>query len=98
MTLGLGMMLLLLALAAPVALAVKAGDLDQSFDGDGRLTTDFGDQERAHAVAVQADGKIVAAGDGAGGFALARYNPDGSLDTSFDGDGKRSTTFGGGES
>ena len=29
-------------------------------------------------------------------FALARYNADGSLDTSFDGDGKVTTDFGGG--
>ena len=49
---------------------------------------------------VQGDGKIVAVGLPAGGapatdFALARYNPDGSLDTSFSGDGKRRTDFGG---
>ena len=41
------------------------------------------------------DGKIVVAGgSSAGGFALARYNTDGSLDTSFDGDGKLTTDFG----
>ncbi len=49
-------------------------------------------------MAIQADGKIVAVGpsgaDG-GDFALARYNPNGSLDTSFSGDGKQTTDFGG---
>lgn len=39
------------------------------------------------AVAIQTDGKIVAAGRDAGGFAVVRYHPNGSLDTTFDGDG-----------
>jgi uncharacterized delta-60 repeat protein len=77
------------------------GDLDPTFDGDGRVTTDFpGTRERALAVAVQADGKIVAAGGALGSatqdFTLARYDPDGSLDPSFDGDGKLNTDFAGG--
>ena len=51
-------------------------------------------------MALQADGKIVAAGGTSGvaqasDFALARYNPNGSLDTSFSGDGKQTTDFGG---
>ncbi|MEO7539804.1 MAG: delta-60 repeat domain-containing protein [Pyrinomonadaceae bacterium] len=68
------------------------GSLDTSFDLDGKLTTTFGaPAESANAVVVQADGKIVAAGGAGmvgGGFAVARYNGDGSLDTTFDGDGK----------
>ena len=68
------------------------GSLDTSFDGDGKVVTDFGGADEAFGVAFQA-GKVVAAGYSfpAGGtydFALARYNADGSLDTSFDGDGK----------
>ncbi len=54
--------------------------------------------DAANGVALQADGKIVAVGGsgGTGGdFALARYNPNGSLDTSFSGDGKQTTDFGG---
>ncbi len=46
----------------------------------------------------QPDGKIVAVGTNIGpdrDFALARYNTDGSLDTSFSGDGKLATKFGG---
>ena len=50
-------------------------------------------------MALQADGKIVAVGDAGGGttggdFGLARYNANGSLDTSFSGDGKQTTDFG----
>ncbi len=76
------------------------GSLDTSFDGDGRVTTDFGNIfEVGSAVAIQADGKIVVAGSrgfGTGAdFALVRYNTDGSLDTSFDGDGKVTTDFAG---
>jgi len=68
------------------------GSLDTSFDGDGKLKTDFGNSvDYARAVAIQSDGKIVVAGGPF--FALARYNTDGSLDTSFDGDGKVITRF-----
>ncbi len=66
-----------------------------SAGGTGKVTTDFvlADDE-AYAAAVQADGKIVVAGTSGGSFALARYNSDGSLDRSFDGDGKVTTRFG----
>jgi uncharacterized delta-60 repeat protein len=71
------------------------GSLDKSFSGDSKLTTDFGGLDDANAVAVQGNGKIVAVGQGGDGedFALARYNPDGSLDKSFSGDGKQTTNF-----
>jgi uncharacterized delta-60 repeat protein len=76
------------------------GSLDTTFDGDGKLTTDFsGSRDTASAVALQVDGKIIVAGIATGtttDFALARYNPDGSLDTTFDGDGKVTTDFSGG--
>jgi uncharacterized delta-60 repeat protein len=48
-------------------------------------------------VALQADGKIVAVDRGGDGFALARYKPNGTLDTSFSGDGRQTTAFGGGD-
>jgi uncharacterized delta-60 repeat protein len=75
------------------------GSVDGSFDGDGRVVTDFGASDDAQGVEVQDDGKIVAAGssrDGGGdsSFALARYNTDGSLDSSFDVDGRALTHFG----
>jgi uncharacterized delta-60 repeat protein len=75
------------------------GSLDTSFDGDGKVTTDFAasSYDFANAVAIQADGKIIAVGVSATGgnfdFAIARYNANGSLDTSFDGDGKVTTSL-----
>ena len=76
------------------------GSLDASFSGDGLQTTDFlfGVGAAATDVAVQGDGKIVAVGGAGGDFALARYNTDGSLDTSFSGDGRKRTSFGGSDS
>jgi uncharacterized delta-60 repeat protein/uncharacterized repeat protein (TIGR01451 family) len=71
------------------------GSLDATFDGDGVVGTDFGLDAEARGVAIQADGKIVAAGRNGTDFALARYNPTGSLDSAFDGDGKALTDFGG---
>jgi len=72
------------------------GSLDTTFDGDGKVTTDFGgtSDDRAYSVAIQGDGKIVVAGYSKGDFALTRYNSNGSLDTSFDGDGKVTTSVG----
>ncbi|MGH7344719.1 MAG: Ig-like domain repeat protein [Candidatus Rokuibacteriota bacterium] len=83
------------------------GSLDTSFDGDGKVDTDFAaGTDQAFALVLQSDGKLVAAGRAfvqvVGGmgtttnFGLARYNTDGSLDTSFDGDGKVDTDFTGG--
>ncbi|MEI9911790.1 MAG: T9SS type A sorting domain-containing protein [Bacteroidota bacterium] len=74
------------------------GSLDNSFDGDGKLTTDIGTSyDQVSSIALQSDGKIVAAGYSYNGstndFALARYNTDGSLDNSFDSDGKLTTIF-----
>ena len=71
------------------------GSLDTSFSGDGKQTTDFGGSEAASGVKLQSDGKIVAVGGDDSDFALARYNPNGSLDTTFSGDGKQTTDFGG---
>ena len=52
-------------------------------------------------VAIQSDGKIVVAGYSDNGsnddFALVRYNTDGSLDTTFDSDGKVTTAIGSGD-
>ena len=69
------------------------GTLDTSFDGDGKLTTDFGGSDYVSGMAIQADGKIVVAGGSNSDFAVARYNSNGTLDTSFDGDGKLTTDF-----
>ena len=92
--------LLITVAAHPVAAA--AGDLDTSFDSDGKVTTEVGSTDDfARSVAIQSDGKIVAAGFSSNGsdwdFALVRYNTDGSLDTSFDSDGKVTTAIGSGD-
>ncbi len=75
------------------------GSLDTSFDGDGKVTTDFlGFPDYAEAIVIQPDGKIVVAGIASTSFqsnrfALARYNPNGSLDTTFGTGGKLTTGF-----
>jgi uncharacterized delta-60 repeat protein len=69
------------AVGVIAASLLAAASLDPTFDGDGKVLTDFGGRDSAaHAVAVQPDGKIVAAGEAGGDFALARYNADGSVD------------------
>jgi uncharacterized delta-60 repeat protein len=76
------------------------GTLDAGFAGDGRVTTRFGSSgAAANGVAIQGNGKIVAAGVAAGGrrFALARYNTNGTRDTTFGGDGTVTTNFTAGE-
>jgi uncharacterized delta-60 repeat protein len=77
-----------------------SGALDPTFDGDGKVTTDFGGKaDGAGDVAIQRDGRIVAVGSGfpaAVGpldFALARYNRDGTLDGTFGAGGRVLTTF-----
>ena len=69
------------------------------YNTDGTLDTSFGRRRHrhhrhrhrddfGHSVTVQADGKILVAGDSYNGtdndFALVRYNSDGTLDTGFD--------------
>jgi uncharacterized delta-60 repeat protein len=77
------------------------GDLDPTFGTDGKVLTDFDHStDIANAVAVQADGKLVVVGttyinnDYTGeDFAVARYNPDGTLDKTFGAGGKVQTDF-----
>lgn len=82
-----------------LARVTGTGQLDGSFGNSGYVTTDFdNDTDEINAVLVQPDGQIVAAGrariSGDYDFAVARYNADGSPDTSFSGDGKTSIGFG----
>ena len=76
-----------------------AGDLDPSFDGDGRRTLSGLGLDYPTAVLVQPDGKIVVAGiplGPASDFAIARLHPDGGLDAGFDDDGLKFVDFDGG--
>jgi uncharacterized delta-60 repeat protein len=63
------------------------GSLDTGFGNGGIVTTKLWDgnnhDARLGSLALQSDGKIVVAGMGGDYFGLARYNTDGSLDTSF---------------
>lgn len=75
------------------------GSLDTTFSGDGKVTTDFNaGHDHGYSVAIQSDGKVVVGGTSEYGFddrfALARYNSDGTLDTSFGVDGKITTSIG----
>jgi uncharacterized delta-60 repeat protein len=75
------------------------GTLDSTFGGDGKVRTNVGRcWDFGRALAIQADGKIVAGGISFSGancdnatFALIRYNSDGTLDSTFGGDGKVTT-------
>ncbi|MEV6576450.1 hypothetical protein [Streptomyces sp. NPDC051577] len=75
------------------------GQLDVRFGGNGTVKVQFGAESMANSLVLQPDGKVIAAGytgDGAGStkFALARFNPDGTLDDTFGQAGKTTTHFG----
>jgi uncharacterized delta-60 repeat protein len=86
-----------------VARYLPNGAPDLTFSGDGKVITSVSStiQDGAHAVSIQQDGKIVAAGFVSIGsyeqFALVRYLTDGQLDPSFGSGGIVSTSFGAGE-
>lgn len=74
------------------------GTVDNSFGNAGRVQTAFTDRgDVALAVALDADGRIVAAGGSNtqvnSNFAVARYDLDGTLDESFSQDGKLTIDF-----
>ncbi len=86
----------------PHAAVAQPGQLDTSFGTNGRVTTSVSARDSASALALQADGKIVAAGRAAsssdpstGNFAVVRYNSNGTLDGSFGSAGKVTTDFAG---
>jgi uncharacterized delta-60 repeat protein len=84
-----------------VARLKSNGGFDQSFSADGRRTFGFAngaDGDYANGVAPTPNGKIVLAGSSIQGgttseFAVARLNPNGTLDHSFSGDGRRTFDF-----
>jgi uncharacterized delta-60 repeat protein len=71
--------------------ARAAGVTDPTFGTNGTVTTDIGSNLQARKVKLQSDGKILALGTVGKGTmqdtVLVRYNPDGSLDTSFGSNG-----------
>jgi uncharacterized delta-60 repeat protein len=89
----------LAGLVAVASAQAGTGDLETSFGIGGMQTTDFGGTDAAYGSAVsQPDGKVVVVGrtfpgDGSLKFAIARYDVDGTLDTTFSGDGKQTADF-----
>lgn len=79
------------------------GTLNTAFGNDGKVTTDFGNNgnDVVTALIQQKNGKLVAAGYSYNGksddFAVARYNVDGSPDTTFSNDGRVRISFGSGQ-
>lgn len=64
------------------------GNPDPAFGTGGSVRTDFGGNEKAYDIALQADGKIIAVGRSYtiypdGDFAVARYDTNGNLDAGF---------------
>jgi uncharacterized delta-60 repeat protein len=85
--------ILLLQCTPPASALAADGQLDPTFGRDGKVTTSFTAGASASAVAVQSDGRIVAAGGAGDDFALARYDTEGALDTTFGTGGRVTTGF-----
>lgn len=90
-----------LVASCPPACAAD-GELDTGFSTDGLATIDFTTgsthEDRAFGAALQPDGRLVVVGRARFSasdtdFAIARLNPDGSLDSSFSGDGRTTIAF-----
>ncbi len=101
-----GKVVLLATLASLLALTpvfAAGGDLDPSFGNGGKVITDVmpNMRDNAYSIAIQEDGKIVAAGTSynlnkkVGDVAVARYNSNGALDTTFNSTGIVITNLGG---
>ena len=80
-----------------VGLALATPQIDKTFGLNGRVAVELGAKNSGHAVLVQPDGKIVVAGSSSKGsalnFSLLRFNKNGSLDNSFNGDGSVITSL-----
>ncbi|HRI22218.1 MAG TPA: delta-60 repeat domain-containing protein, partial [Panacibacter sp.] len=89
----------LFAVVIITATYAQPGTLDNSFGDDGKVLGQGFMVSEANAIAIQQDGKIIACGGGGygnqGGFLLIRYNPDGSVDSSFGDAGRVVTDFSG---
>jgi uncharacterized delta-60 repeat protein len=78
-----------------VRLRAANGTLDPTFGSGGKKVIDFGgEDEGAHAVALQPDGKILLAGDTHLKPAVVRLRVNGTLDPSFENDGKKAFSWG----
>ena len=96
--------LILAFLAASETVLAGSSDLDRTFGGDGKVTTTMGvGAAEIQKIVIQPDGKVIAVGyaqntgSSVRQFALSRYRPDGSLDTTFGSGGRVFTTIAGGD-
>lgn len=74
------------------------GTPDPTFSGDGKITVDFGgNDDECNSVAVQADGRVLAAGSSSSEtlstFAIVRVNANGILDSTFGVNGRQQIPF-----
>lgn len=87
-----------------IARLTATGELDAAFDTDGRQTIAFDfagstNDDRATGISLDANGRIVVVGTvarataGDTDFGIARLNTDGSLDATFDIDGRQTVSF-----
>src|SRR5205814_9192360 len=99
---AIGATAIILTLFSSVQMAQAAdGDLNPTFGTGGMVTTDIDHStDIANAVATQADGKLVVVGQtyknndySDEDFVVARYNTDGTLDTTFGRSGRVRTDF-----
>lgn len=74
-----------------------SGSIDNTFGTNGKTTVTFGYYVECQGLAIQPDDKIVQAGFGNNAVQVIRYNTNGSLDNSFDSDGRLSTEMGSNE-
>ena len=94
---GTGADFLLVRFLSNGALDTSFGQTTQFPNLSGSVSTDFGGEDRANAMAIQSDGKIVVAGvtefAGDSAFAVARYGSNGLIDSTFGGFGRVVTNF-----
>jgi uncharacterized delta-60 repeat protein len=79
-----------------IAKLTSSGSLDTAFNSTGKATADFsGGEDTAYAAAIQSDGKVIVVGKTTSGgntsLAAARWNTDGTLDSSGFGTGGQFT-------
>ncbi len=71
----------------------SAGDLDASLGGQSTVSTDFGGEDAALAIELQANGKMLLGGSGPNDMGFVRYQPGGAPDETFGPGGKRVVSF-----
>src|SRR5215471_8871134 len=95
--LSVALVFLLASPALQRLVRAASGDLDSTFGTGGKVSLPLpGSNDSVRGTAIQSDGKIVVAGSDSNDFTLARYNTNGTLDSSFGSAGEVVTDFSGG--